>query len=147
MQQLVVAMNYTHTKEVKMASRLLYSVDEIVENMKDRMELPSPVDDIDDCSSNEFDGCMNSEDEASDHREDGDRSEVQSLEEVGEGGKGVYAGFGACVYIFDTFEISKPSANFLGDICTAICVHEILVCYGSLKLFSLISFVIIKAHV
>ena len=70
-----------------MTSRL-YSVDEVVANMQDRMEIPGPVDDIDDWSGDEFEGYMNSDDEARDHGEDRDVGEMQSEEEVGEGGVG-----------------------------------------------------------
>ena len=53
-----------------MASRL-YSVDDVVASMQDRMEIPGPVNDGDDGSDDEFDGVVNSDDEeASDHGED-----------------------------------------------------------------------------
>ena len=49
-----------------MASRL-YSIDEVVASMQDRI---GPVDETDDWSDDEFEGYMNSDNEASDHGED-----------------------------------------------------------------------------
>ena len=60
-----------------MASRL-YSVNEVVANMQDRLEIPGPVDDGDDLSDDEFDGYANSDnEEAGDYAEDAEVVEME----------------------------------------------------------------------
>lgn len=66
-----------------MASRL-YSVEEVVASMQDRMEIPGPVDDGDDWSGDEFDGYVNSDDEeAGDDEEDAVMGEEEDNDSAG----------------------------------------------------------------